>query len=192
MTIKKQISEERTAERFAGYMGVYRVEWDEEKEDWIQMESSIIEEHMRTGPFSGADSVNLPLIDSRYIEIFPDAPYKVAHLDSAISKAILDEPLMVFRGANLEEFRGIETGKEIVYMSPSFTSTTFSLGIAMKHVEQIDSSLIGMQVPAGTGIGILTGDGENQELLLKRASIFRLISYDPDSEGIKAVFRFIG
>ena len=191
MTIKKKITCEMIAERFAGVMGAYRVEWDERKEDWIPIES-ITKECMRTGPFSQADGFNLPLIDPRYVEIFPDAIENIINLDSAISKTRVREPMMVYRGAKLEEFRGIETGKDVVYISPAFTSTTVSCEIAMKHAELTGSSLVGIRVPGGDGIGVFSEDHENMEFVLKRHAILKLIRYDPDSEGIKAIFEFIG
>ena len=185
-----------TARRFAGHMGVYRAEWDENKQDWVETESGCVIDYdwpWAGVPYSGADRINLPLMDSRYIELFPDSPENIVYLDDAISKAITDRPMMVYRGAKLEEeFRGIDSGEDTVYISPAFTSASLSREVATAYAKVDGSSLIGIQVPSGTGIGIFTGDSENQEYLIKRGTVFKLIKYDPDSEGTRAIIRIIG
>jgi len=121
----------------------------------------------------------------------------IVYIDNAVAKTTMGEPLTAFRKTDIKtifpDIEGTKAGD--VRSVETYFSTSLSKQKAWEF-ETIDrdDQVVEVRVPAGQGIGIFVNGytknkrvQEEQELLLKRGSLYKLISYNPKAKPPESV-----
>jgi len=142
---------------------------------------------------TGAEGINAVMNGKdrkKNIKMYPKTHHHVVELDSLLSKTIIDEPIIAYKGLDFKSLFPNFNENTIGSVEPirTYFSTSVSKKVGQKFAEPRGYSLIEIHVPSGEGIGLFTGlrgvekYQNQQELLLKRKSVFELISINANAK----------